>query len=447
MQVVTANWKLPREELQLTHPGGHMQPQKITACGIDIHKDFFVAAIMSRDGATKIEKFDHTQEGLLLLKSWVLAEECSTVAMESTGNYWRPLYLTLEGYVELILSNAYVIKRIPGRKTDIIDAQWIAELALNGLLTPSRVFPKEVREIRELTRARERLVDQRTGCKAIVHGVFDAACIKLSSVITDIFGKSGRYLVHGLLQGKTIDELIEGIPSKRVQHKEKLLKNAIKSALSTSQVIVIEQNLRLIDQITEQVTQLDDEIIGRMKNREDDVKIAMSLPGIGMTAAVTILAELGDYHDFKSPDSLASWAGMVPSVYQSANKLRTGSITKHGSKHLRRILTEAAQAAARTKDTRFSAYFRRLKNRIGYQKAIIALARKILCILWHLLINREFYIDTQKTRPKNQSVSPKPVNPKSIERSIEILVKAGYCVQKSDILMNMRRFQGAADPP
>jgi len=424
-----------------------MQPQKSTACGIDIHKDILVAAIVDHGGAAIVQKFDHTQDGLLALKSWILSAQCSVVAMESTGNYWRPLYLTMEGYGELILANAYVIKRIPGRKTDTIDAQWIAELALKGLIQPSRVFPKDARELRELTRARERLVNQCTRCKRLVHDVLDAACIKLSSVITDIFGKSGRYLIEGILKGKTIDELLSGIPSKRVQKKKDDLERAIKSGLSSSQITVIEQNLHLIDRITEQIAQLDDEILNHMKDREEDLQIAMSIPGIGPTAAVTILAELGDYCDFNSPDSLASWAGMVPSVYQSADKLRTGSITKHGSKHLRRILTEAAQAAARTKNTRLSAYFRKLKNRIGYQKAIIALARKILCILWHLLMNREFYIDTHITKPKDPQMSKKPVTPQSIERSIEILVKAGYCVQKSDGLTNLQRFQGAADPP
>jgi transposase len=424
-----------------------MLPQKSTACGIDIHKDFFVAAIMDRNGSTTIERFDHTQDGLFSLKSWILAAQCPVVAMESTGNYWRPLYITLEGHVELILANSYVIKRIPGRKTDIIDAQWIAELALNGLIKPSRVFPKEARELRELTRARERLVGQQTAYKCVVHDVFDAACIKLSSVITDVFGKSGRYLIHGLLKGKTIDELIAGIPSKRIQKKEEKLKTAIKSGLSTSQVIVIEQNLQLIDRITEQISQLDDEILCRLKDREEDLQIAMSIPGIGTIAAVTIIAELGDYHDFDSPDSLASWAGLVPSIYQSADKLRTGSITKHGSKHLRRILAEAAQAAARTKNTWFSAYFRKLKNRIGYPKAIIALARKILCILWHLLMTREFYIDSLNTRPKSQNLIQKSATPQSIERSIEILVKAGYCIQKSDNPRIIQRFQGAADPP
>jgi len=424
-----------------------MSPQKSTACGIDIHKDFFVAAIVNRDGSTRIERFDHTQDGLLTLKSWVLAAQCPVIGMESTGNYWRPLYNTLEGHIELILANSYVIKRIPGRKTDIIDAQWIAELALNGLIKPSRVFPKDAREIRELTRARERLVDQRTGCKAIVHDVFDAACIKLSSVITDIFGKSGRYLIEGILKGKTIDELLSGIPSKRVQKKREDLERAIKSGLTESQVIIIEQNLQLIDRITEQISHLDDEILCRMKDREEDLQIAMSIPGIGTTAAVTILAELGDYRDFDSPESLASWAGIVPSVYQSADKLRTGSITKHGSKHLRRILTEAAQSAARTKNTRFSVYFRKLKNRVGYQKAIIALARKILCILWHLLMNREQYIDAQNVRPESKNLIKKPVSPHSIERSIEILMKAGYCIQKPDRSMNLQRFQGAADPP
>lgn len=424
-----------------------MLPQKSTACGIDIHKDFFVAALMDRNGTTTIERFDHTQDGLLSLKSWVLAAKCPLVAMESTGNYWRPLYITLEGHVELILANSYVIKRIPGRKTDIIDAQWIAELAMNGLIKPSRVFPKEARDLRELTRAREGLVGQQTVYKCKVHDVLDAACIKLSSVVTDIFGKSGRYLIKGLLKGKTIDELFDGIPSNRVKKKEEQLKNAIKTGLSPCQVIVTEQYLQLIDQITQQISMLDEEILSRMVEREEDLKIALTIPGFGIISATTVLAEMGDYRDFASPDALASWAGLVPSVYQSADKLRTGGITKHGSKHLRRMITEVTHGAVNTKDSRFRAQFLKLKRRIGHQKAIIAIARKILCILWHLLMNRECYVDIQKKSKKQDNLVLKPVSPHSIERAIDILVKAGYCIQKPNGSLNMNRFQGAADPP
>jgi transposase len=213
----------------------------------------------------------------------------------------------LEDHIEVIVANPYFIKNIPGRKTDIADAQWIAQLALNDLIKPSRIFPKEQREVRNLTRSREHLVNNRTMLKNRVHRILESASIKLSSVIADIFGKSGMHIVQGLLSGTDLDTIIATIPHEKVRAKELELRNAIQHTLELSQILIIDQCLSLIEQINLQIDQLDHEIAAHMSDRQKDLKIAMSIPGIGKISAMTILAEIGNYEDFIAPEKLAAW--------------------------------------------------------------------------------------------------------------------------------------------
>ena len=250
--------------------------------------------MQSRTGESAIRDFPSTRTGLLEFKDWILEERCELVAMESTGVYWYALYATLEDHIEVILANPYLIKNIPGRKTDTADAQWIAQLALNNLIKPSRIFPRDRRALRDLTRSRESLVDNRTMLKNKVHRVLESASIKLSSVISDIFGKSGRHIVNGLLAGTDLDTIIASIPNERVRAKEPELRIAIQHALEPSQILIIDQSLSLIEQISGRVEELDAEITARMSARQDDLKIALSVPGIGRVSAMTILAELGN---------------------------------------------------------------------------------------------------------------------------------------------------------
>jgi len=410
-----------------------MLPQKSKVCGIDVHKKFFVAAILSNRGEVWIERFDHTQPGLLALKRWILGHGCEQVAVESTGVYWYSVYSTLEDQIEVIVANSYRIKNIPGRKTDIIDAQWIAELALNGLIKPSRIFPKEDRALRNLTRVRESLVHSRTRLKNRIHRVLESASIKLSSVIADIFGKSGQYILQQILQGTPIDMIIHGIPSQKVKDKGDALKDAIQHHLGDDHVLIIEQSLEQISVINRQILDIDTEIQIKLEGRMTDLMIAMSVPGIGSIGAATILAEIGNYRDFDSADKLAAWAGLTPAIYQSADTLKTGKITKTGSKHLRWILVEVAQAAARKKNSVLKKFFMRLKARKGYTVAIVALARKILCILWHLLMNREYYSEENIPAKRGRIRGTIDRKQKTLEQMIEILVQAGYVVQKRDI--------------
>jgi len=333
----------------------------------------------------------------------------------------------------LIVANAYKIKHTPGRKTDVSDSEWIAELCLNGMIEPSRIFPKDDRELRRLTRAREGYVKQMTQEKNKIHHSLDSACIKLASVISDIFGKSGMYLLNCILDGRDIDEIIEGIPSSRLKKKADQIKEAIKSHLEASQIILIRGSLSLIRSIQERIDELDREISARIERRKNDLTIAMSIPGTGFISAAAILAEIGNYTDFKNPEQLAAWCGLVPSLYQSAEKVVLGGITKQGSKHIRRMLIQVAYAISRTKDSKLQRFFLRIQAKKGSKVAAVALARKVLCILHHLLMNQEIYLEDKARKNMRQKplVSPSPIE-MPIKEMIDCIVRAGYVVMKSD---------------
>lgn len=409
-----------------------MELQRNKVCGADIHKKFLVATIISRDGIKMTKRFGMTLEDLLEFKSWVVENQCEQVAVESTGVYWIPIHAVLEDAVDLIVANAYKIKHIPGRKSDLIDSEWIAELCLNGMIEPSRIFPKEDRELRRLTRAREGYVTDMTREKNRIHHALESCGIKLSSVLADVFGKSGRYLLNSLLDGVELEEMIKGIPVKSIRKKADQIREAVRGSLETTQIILIRGGLEQIESIQRRIDELEGEIKNRIASRREDLKIAMSIPGIGFTSAVTILAEIGDFKDFAKAEQLAAWAGLVPAVYQSADKLVTGSITKHGSKHIRWILVEVAQAIARTNKSELKRFFRRVQAKKGYNVAAVALARKVLCILYHLLMNQEMYQEDEVIKTKSIGIDPSSLPTKmGFEEMIQVLVKAGYEIRKT----------------
>jgi transposase len=411
-----------------------MELQKNKVCGADIHKKFLVATILSRDSTKITQRFGMTLDDLLKFKSWVIENQCEQVAVESTGVYWIPIHAVLEDAVDLIVANAYKIKHIPGRKSDLIDSEWIAELCLNGMIEPSRIFPKEDRELRRLTRAREGYVTEMTREKNKIHHALESCGIKLSSVLADVFGKSGRYLLSCLLEGVELEEMIKGIPVKSIRNKADQIREAVRGSLETTQIILIKGGLELIGSIQRRIDELDREIKTRMASREEDLRIAMSIPGIGFTSAVTILAEIGDFKDFAKAEQLAAWSGLVPAVYQSADKLVTGSITKHGSRHIRWILVEVAQAIARTNKSKLKRFFRRVQAKKGYNVAAVALARKVLCILFHLLINREMYQEDNVIKTKLVDIDISPSSTKlGFNEMIRVLAKAGYEIRRTNL--------------
>ena len=371
-------------------------------CGIDVHKKILVATILDRFGRKQTNEFTNTLQGIYLLRNWVYQEKCEVVAFESTGDYWVQLYDSLESIVPIEVANAYHIKHFPGKKTDILDSEWIAQLALNGQITPSRIFQGEERDLRSLTRYRELLVEQRTVLKNKIHHILDSSNVRLSHVLTDIFGKAGTLIMNGLVDGTSIDTVLEDLPRNLIRRKEEI-REAVSYSLSQRELLMLKSSLRLIDGINSEIEEfearIDDYII---LNHQEELEILRSVPGVGHTGACVLISEIGDANDFSSGDKLAAWAGIVPSVYQSAGTLRTGSITKRGNRHLRRILVEIAHACARKKGTKLRKFFERIKKRSGYKKAIVALARKLLTIIWHLLVNNEVFEEenyTQKQMP------------------------------------------------
>jgi transposase len=410
-----------------------MEKQRNKVCGADIHKKFLVATILSRDGAKTTERFGMMLDDILKFKEWVIENNCDQVAVESTGVYWVPIHTVLENKIEVIVANAYKIKHTPGRKTDVRDSEWLAELCLNGMIEPSRIFPNEDRELRTLTRARESLVNNSTQMKNRVHQALESSCIKISSVLSDIFGKSGRHILDGLLEGRSIDEILAGIKSKKVTKKEQELREAIKNGLDPAKVLIIQNCLELIEEIQKKIKKLDMEIMSRIRRMKEDLDIAMSIPGIAFTSASAILAEIGDYRDFANGEKLAAWCGLTPKVSQSANMLVTGSITKQGSKHVRRMLIQVAHAISRTKNSVLKRFFLKIKAKKGAKKAAVALARKLLCILHHLLINREMYQENGNTKSKSVKFDRTSSPIKMTEQDmINILSNAGYTIKKMD---------------
>lgn len=402
-------------------------------CGADIHKKFLIATILSRDGTMQTQRFGMTLDNLLDFKNWVIETGCEQVAVESTGVYWIPIHAVLEGSVDLIVANAYKIKHTPGRKTDKIDSRFIAELCLNGMIEPSRIFPKADREFRTLLRAREGYVNDMTREKNRIHHALESCGIKISSVLSDIFGKTGRYILNCLLDGLEIDDILNGIKIKSIKKKKNLIRESIRGSLDITQILLIRGSLEQIAAIQKRIEELEKEIKNRIASREDDLRIAMSIPGVGFIAGSTLLSEIGDISDFKNPEQLAAWAGLVPSVYQSAGKLITGSITKHGSRHIRRILVEIARVIARTGNSKLRRFFQRIKAKKGSKVAAVALARKVLCMLHHLLTKREMY--QEEGIQKNIKMDFKDTVSSiemGLDEMIQYIVRAGYEVRKGE---------------
>lgn len=408
-----------------------MEKQWNIVCGADIHKKFLIATILSRDCTKITKRFGMTLDELLNFKNWVIENGCEQVAVESTGTYWVPIHTVLEGSIGLIVGNAYKIKHTPGNKNDLGDADWIAELCLNGMIEPSRIFPKADRDLRRLTRIREGYVNDMTREKNRIHNALESCGIKLSSVLSDIFGKAGQSILSGLLEGRTIDDILKGVNLKRIKATAEEIREAIKGSLDFTQILLIRGSLEQMEAIQKRIDEICREIKSRIAYRKEDLKIAMSIPGVGFTSASTLLAEIGDITDFKKPEQLAAWAGLVPSVYQSAGKLITGSITKHGSRHIRWILVQVARVIARGRNSKLKRFFLRVKSKKGSNVAVVALARKVLYILHHLLINREMYkeegINKKVKIDVGNEFSPHEMD---LEEMIKYIVRAGYEIRK-----------------
>jgi transposase len=316
------------------------------ACGIDIHQAFLVATMLDMAGTKDTRRFSTCIEDLLNLREWLLNSKCQRVAIESTGVYWIPTYTLLEGIVETIVANPLQIKNIPGRKNDDIDSEWIAEVCLNGQIKPSYIPPKEIREIRELTRSHVKLTQARTSFKNRVHKVLSRSGIHISGVLSDIFGKSGMIILNGILNGKTIDQTFSEIKNKQIKIKKTEIKESLKGELSQNDIFVIKECLDSIRFLDQKIKEFDSKININLKGMRKEMEILTSIPGVGFTTAAAIMAEIGNIEEFSKPKELVSWSGLAPSINESAGKSSNGHITKKGNKFLRTILVLAANSIA-----------------------------------------------------------------------------------------------------
>ncbi len=372
-------------------------------CGLDVHKKTVVACVITpgSDGQPQktIRTFDTMTDDLLRLADWLAEQGVTHVAMESTGVYWKPLYNLLEGTFELLLVNAQHIKQVPGRKTDVRDCEWIADLLRHGLLRGSFVPDREQRELRELTRYRISLVQERTAAANRLQKTLEGANIKLASVATDLLGLSGRAILTALVEGTTDPKVLADLAQGRLRAKLPALERALAGRVGVHQRFLLAQQLAHIDFLDEQIERLSAEIRERLRPVADAIERLDAIPGVGRQTAEVLIAELGtDMTRFPTSRHLASWAGLCPGNHESAGKRASGK-TRKGSKWLRAVLVEAAQAAGRKKKTPsyLTAQFQRLCVRRGKKKAAVAVAHSILCIVYHLLKDASQYTDLGAT--------------------------------------------------
>jgi len=403
------------------------------AAGLDIHNAFVLATILWSTGQMIQERFSRTQEGLIQLKNWILSHNCEVIACESTSDFWVPIYELLNNLVPVIVGNARDIKALSHKKTDKVDSELIAHLALHGMIQPSRIFSKSHREFRKILRLRHRLVEKRSSFKNQIRGILNTEMIHIRSVLSDIFGKSGLLILNGIINGMPLKDIIAILPP-RIQQKSDSIEAVLKQSISHSALFQIKVLLDVIKCLDEQEKLLKESALHfAFENYPREMEILMSIPGIGAVSAATLIAEIGNIHDFGSGDKLAAWLGLVPTVYQSAGKLRMGNITKRGSVHARWILNQIAHAATRCKINSFRTFYERKHIVIGKAKAIIALARKIATIIWHLLMHDEYYEDPvfgKKNIPKLSKVAiPREV---TIEQLLEIFAKADILLKSPD---------------
>lgn len=402
------------------------------ACGIDVHQSFLVATVLSSSGTKDTRKFSTSLDGLYELKNWILENSCQRVAIESTGIYWIPTYTILEDKVETVVANPMMIKHIPGRKTDTLDSEWIAEICLNGQIRPSYVPSREIRDIRELTRTLVKLTDNRTIYKNKIHKILRKSGIRIAGVLSDIFGKSGSIIVNGILNGKSLDNIFkEDIKDKRILKKKEEIKESIKGELSQKDIFVIKECLDTIRFLNSKIELFNSMILQSLSDRQKELEILVSVPGISFKIASLALAEVGDIKVFPGPKNFVSWSGLAPAVNESAGKTSNSHITKRGNKFLRRILVLAANSIVLGKPNRLRSFYHRIKVRKGHKKAIVGLARKLASIIHHLLTNQEKYHEREFKEKIIKIPKLIPVKDLDLEEMIGILGEAGYSVNKT----------------
>lgn len=353
-------------------------------CGLDVHKRTVVACVITPEGK-RTRRFKTMTKDVLRLADWLSEEGVTHVAMESTGVYWQPLYNLLEDDFEVWVVNAAHIKTVPGRKTDMKDAEWIADLLRHGLLRPSFIPDRPQRELRELSRHRRQLIRQRAQVVNRIQKVLEGGNIKLSSVATDVVGASGRAMLRAMIAGEDDPETLASMARGRLREKRSMLVDALEGLMGSHQRMMLDSYLRHLGFLEREIERMSEEVEERTRPFEEAIERIDEIPGMGRRGAEQVLAEIGtDMNRFPTSRHLASWAGMCPGNNESAGK-RIGGRTRRANPWLKSALVEAAWASVKTRDTYLSAQYRRIAARRGKKRAIIAVAHSILVIIYHML--------------------------------------------------------------
>ncbi len=373
-----------------------METIRDRVAGLDVHRDRVLACVRIVDGGGRVKTFKRSfstmTADLVGLGDWLNDQAVTTAVMESTGVYWKPVYYGLESMInELWLVNATHVKRVPGRKTDVSDAEWLADVAAHGMVRPSYVPPIPIRELRELTRYRKTQVDARVREIQRLEKLLQDAGIKLSSVASGTWSQSARAMIEAMIAGERDPATLAELSKSRMRAKKDRLELALVGNFGAHHGVVARQIIDHIDFLDASITALSQEIAERLAGLDPVIDQLRQIPGWGRTTAEVFIAETGgDMSVFPSPGQLVSWAGVAPGTNESAGR-RKPAASLHGNRWLGRALIEAARAAARTKGTFLGARYRRLAARRGPNRASVAIAHSMIVIAWHMLTNGENY--------------------------------------------------------
>lgn len=365
--------------------------------GLDVHKASVVACVMvtAADGTvqSQIKTFGTLTQDLLALGDWLKAHGVTHAAMESTGSYWKPIYNLLEGQVELLVVNAQHIKAVPGRKTDVKDAEWIADLLRHGLLRGSFIPPKPQRELRELVRHRANLVGRRAQCVNELHRTLESTNIKLGNVVSDLTGVSATEMLQAMVAGQTDPAVLAEMARGKLKEKKEVLQKALVGKVEAHHRLIVSQLLVDIGSYDEQVEEVGQMIGKRLADQQELLDRLDEIPGVNQRVAQVIAAEVGTTVErFPTARHLVSWAGICPGNNQSGGKRRNGHI-KPGNRSLRGAIIEAANAAGKKKESYLNALYRRLAGRRGKKRALVAVGRTILQMTYYMIKRGSKYKD------------------------------------------------------
>lgn len=393
--------------------------------GVDVHKKSVTVCVMTTEGrkiVKTLHRFSTFHRELVAMGEWLLSIGVTHVAMESTGEYWKPVYEVLEDSFELLVANAQHVKNVPGRKTDPEDAAWLARLLRHGLLRASFVPPKPIRDLRDLTRLRRKTIEMSARVENRAQKVLEACGIKLGSVVSDVFGCTGRAILEQLAANKTDPVELAELAQGSLKKKKSELVEALQGSFTTHDAALLKHQLILHEELQERRTAIETQLADLVAPYEELLDRLDEIPGINRDAAIEILGEIGnDMSAWNNHRRFAAWAGLCPGNHESAGKRKKIAVRK-GNPFLKSILVQAANAAVKAKGTYFQAKFFRLSKRRGYKRAVVAVAHSMLVAIYHMISKAQRYRELGAEQNKERSDQARK---RSLVKQLESL---GYTV-------------------